>query len=315
MHPVTEVVAALIWDGHRFLICQRPAHKARGLLWEFVGGKIESGETGQQALIRECQEELGITLSVGEIFMDVTHQYPDLTIHLTLYNATIAQGIPQLLEHAAMEWIGVWQIPNYAFCPADIEILQQIQAKMPRCAWPNLSTSPLYMDYHDHQWGIAAHDDGYLFEMLILESFHCGLSWLLMLKKREGFRAAFDGFDPHVIAKYDQEKMAELMGNPAIVRNKAKILATIENAKSFLNVVTEFGTFDRYIWSFTHGQVVRHPFDGVTNHNPLSDRVSKDMKRRGFKFMGTVTTFSYLEAIGVMHNHATDCFWCQDEPH
>ncbi|WP_409967462.1 DNA-3-methyladenine glycosylase I [Bengtsoniella intestinalis] len=311
MANITEVVAALIWDGHRFLICQRPAHKARGLLWEFVGGKTEAGETSQQALIRECQEELGITLNVGEIFMDVTHEYPDLTVHLTLFNATIAHGTPQLLEHNAMAWIGISEIENYDFCPADVEILAQIQAKAPRCQWPNLLTSPLYMEYHDHEWGVASHDDGYLFEMLVLESFHCGLSWLLMLKKREGFRTAFDGFDPHKIANYDDAKVAELMDNPQIVRNKAKILATIQNAKSYLQVVEEFGSFDRYIWSFTDGQTVRHPFDGVTNRNHLSDRVSKDMKRRGFKFMGTVTTFSYLEAIGVMNNHAEDCFCCE----
>ena len=123
---VTQVVAALIWEGDRFLACQRPAHKARGLLWEFVGGKVEPGETKEAALIRECREELAVTLSVGDVFMDVTHEYPDLTVHLTLFNATIAAGIPQKLEHNDIRWITPAEIPNFDFCPADEEILVKI---------------------------------------------------------------------------------------------------------------------------------------------------------------------------------------------
>ena len=123
---ITEVVAALIWQGNKFMICQRPAHKARGLLWEFVGGKVEPGETKEQALIRECREELAVTLSVGDVFMDVVHEYPDLTVHLTLFNATIAEGEPQKLEHNDIQWITPNEIPNYDFCPADEEILKKI---------------------------------------------------------------------------------------------------------------------------------------------------------------------------------------------
>ena len=123
---MTEVVAALIWDKDKFMICQRPAHKARGLLWEFVGGKVEPGETKEQALIRECQEELAVTLSIGDVFMDVVHEYPDLTVHLTLFNATIAKGEPQRLEHNDIKWITPSEIPNYEFCPADKEILAKI---------------------------------------------------------------------------------------------------------------------------------------------------------------------------------------------
>lgn len=123
---MTEVVAALIWQGEAFMICQRPAHKARGLLWEFVGGKVESGETKEQALIRECREELAVTLSVGDVFMDVIHEYPDLMVHLTLFNATIAEGEPQKLEHNDLKWIIPSEIPNYEFCPADEEILVRI---------------------------------------------------------------------------------------------------------------------------------------------------------------------------------------------
>ncbi len=123
---MVEVVAALIWEQERFLICQRPAHKARGLLWEFVGGKVEAGETKEQALIRECQEELAVRLSVGEVFMDVIHEYPDITVHLTLFHASIAEGVPQKLEHNDIRWITPREIPAYSFCPADEEILKRI---------------------------------------------------------------------------------------------------------------------------------------------------------------------------------------------
>ena len=126
---ITEVVAALIWQGEQFMICQRPAHKARGLLWEFVGGKVEPGETKEQALIRECREELAVTVSVGEIFMDVIHEYPDLTVHLTLFNAEIAEGKPQMLEHNDIRWITSREIPDYDFCPADVEILSEIRRR------------------------------------------------------------------------------------------------------------------------------------------------------------------------------------------
>ena len=124
--PVTDVVAALIWQEGRFLICQRPAHKARGLLWEFVGGKVEPGESREEALIRECREELAVTLTVGDLFMDVVHVYPDLTVHLSLYHAAIKQGVPQKLEHNDIRWITPAEIPQYAFCPADKTILQRI---------------------------------------------------------------------------------------------------------------------------------------------------------------------------------------------
>lgn len=124
---MVEVVAALIRDGEKFMICQRPAHKTRGLLWEFVGGKVEPGETKEQALIRECREELAVTLSVGKVFMEVTHQYPDMTVHLTLFHAQIASGIPQRLEHNDIRWITPAEIPLYEFCPADVEILEKIK--------------------------------------------------------------------------------------------------------------------------------------------------------------------------------------------
>lgn len=124
---MTEVVAALIWDKNRFMICQRPAHKARGSLWEFVGGKVEPGESKEEALIRECREELGLTVDVGEIFMEVTHQYPDITVHLTLFSASIREGVPQKLEHQDIRWITAEEIGKFSFCPADTEILEKLK--------------------------------------------------------------------------------------------------------------------------------------------------------------------------------------------
>ena len=126
---MVEVVAALIWDKDTFLICQRPTNKARALLWEFVGGKVEQGESKEQALIRECKEELNITLNVGDVFMEVVHEYPDIIVHLTLFNATIAEGVPQKLEHNDIKWITPTEISNYNFCPADVALLRQLMQK------------------------------------------------------------------------------------------------------------------------------------------------------------------------------------------
>lgn len=131
---MTEVVAALIWQGERFLACQRPPHKARGLLWEFVGGKVEPGETREQALIRECREELDVTVRVGGIFMELVHEYPDLTVHLTLFHAGIAEGTPRLLEHQALRWLTVEEMDQYPFCPADQAILNRLREQYSRKA-------------------------------------------------------------------------------------------------------------------------------------------------------------------------------------
>ncbi len=178
---------------------------------------------------------------------------------------------------------------------------------MNRCKWSNLEGNPLYEHYHDSEWGVASFDDCYLFHMLILESFHCGLSWLLVLKKRAAFIAAYDNFDVEKVSEYGVEKIEELMQNSAIIRNRAKIEASIANARAFMAVQREFGSFSRYIWSFTNKTVLYGNFNDKLTTNWLSDRVAKDLKKRGFKFMGSVTTYSYLEAIGVMNNHADDC--------
>ncbi|SHH89789.1 DNA-3-methyladenine glycosylase I [Clostridium grantii] len=178
---------------------------------------------------------------------------------------------------------------------------------MKRCNWKNLDRSETYKEYHDNEWGVASYGDDYLFEMLILESFHCGLSWLIILNKREAFKEAFDNFNPSIIKDYGETKVEELLSNKEIVRNEAKIRATINNALCFLKVQQEFGTFCEYIWSFTNNQIVYLEDDKIVQTNDLSDKVSKDLKKRGFKFMGSVTTYSYLEAIGIMNNHISDC--------
>jgi len=179
---------------------------------------------------------------------------------------------------------------------------------MRRCEWSNLENHSEYIEYHDSEWGVASYDNRHLFEMFILESFHCGLSWLIILKKREAFKIAFDGFNPYVIKDYGEEKITELLNNKGIVRNKLKILATINNAKRYIEVEKEFGSFSNYIWSFTDNKIIYGDGVNYQTTNMLSDKVAKDLKTRGFKFMGTVTAYSYLEAIGVMNNHMKYCF-------
>ncbi|MBI9010109.1 MAG: DNA-3-methyladenine glycosylase I [Tenericutes bacterium] len=177
-----------------------------------------------------------------------------------------------------------------------------------RCNWSKLEHSKTYREYHDFEWGVASYEDEYLFEMLVLESFHCGLSWLIILNKRAAFKNAFDQFDPYVIKDYGLDKIKELSENKAIVRNLAKIKATISNAAAFIKVKEEFGSFSKYIWSFTNNQIIYNEDDILRTTSDLSDKVSKDFKKRGFKFMGSVTTYSYLEAIGVLNNHSLECF-------
>lgn len=180
---------------------------------------------------------------------------------------------------------------------------------MKRCNWgKTLLTSEIYQNYHDTEWGVPSHDDRHLFEMLVLESFHVGLSWLIVLNKREAFKKAFDNFDATKIVAYDQGKIDSLLSNKDIIRHKGKILATIENAKSYLKVKEEFGSFNDYIWSFTNNNVVYYDSEGVVTKNELSDTVTLDLKKRGFKFLGSVTVYSYLEAIGVMNNHQKECY-------
>ena len=178
---------------------------------------------------------------------------------------------------------------------------------MKRCRWadPNLE---LYTAYHDNEWGRPEHDDRKLFEMLILEGFQAGLSWLTILKKREAFRRAFDGFQPDVVAQYGPEKVEVLMADAGIVRNRAKIQAAIQNAGVFLAIQKEFGSFDRYLWSFTGGKVILNTDDEARAHTELSDRISKDLKRRDMSFVGTTIIYAFLQAVGVVNDHELSCF-------
>lgn len=176
-----------------------------------------------------------------------------------------------------------------------------------RCKWAQ-NVCDLYRDYHDNQWGIPVYDDHTLFEMLLLESFHTGLSWLLILRKRENFRKAFDQFYPEKIALYREEKIEELMGNEKIVRNRKKIEGAVANAKAVLEIKKEFGSFSQYIWGFTNHKIIKHLGGEIPTKTPLSDKIAKDMKQRGMKFLGSITVYSYLQAVGIVNDHEKECF-------
>lgn len=176
-----------------------------------------------------------------------------------------------------------------------------------RCSWAN-PKNQLYLTYHDEEWGQPVReDDGYLFEMLLLESFQAGLSWECVLNKRENFRQAFDGFDYRKISQYDEKKVAELRQNAGIIRNKRKIQAAIENAKIFLEIQKEFGSFSSYIWGFTGGQII---YENDKTSSDLSDRISKELQKRGMRFVGTTIIYSFLQAIGMIYSHEEGCFLC-----
>ena len=179
--------------------------------------------------------------------------------------------------------------------------------ELKRCHWAD-PASELYIAYHDQEWGRPEHDDRKLFEMLILEGFQAGLSWITILKKREAFRRAFDGFGPVIVAGYGPEKLEALMADSGIVRNRRKVEAAVQNARAFLDIQKEFGSFDRYLWGFTGGQVILNTDDAVRASSELSDRISEDLKRRGMKFVGSVIIYSFLQAVGVVNDHETECW-------
>ena len=178
---------------------------------------------------------------------------------------------------------------------------------MKRCKWVVLK-EPIEREYHDKEWAVPTYNDKKLFEMLVLESFQAGLSWLCILKKREDFKKAFDNFDYQKIANYNEEKINELLNNPDIIRNKRKIEATITNAQIFLKIQQEWKSFSNYIWHFTHNKIIYNQTDIFTPTSPLSDEVSKDLKKRGMKFVGSTIIYSYLQAIGIINDHETECF-------
>ncbi len=178
-----------------------------------------------------------------------------------------------------------------------------------RCAWSG--SDPLYQAYHDREWGVPVHDDQRLFEMLILEGAQAGLSWITILRKRENYRAAFDGFDPTKVSRYTKAKVAKLMNNVGIVRNRLKIESTVLNARAFLAVQKEFGSFDTYVWQFVGGKPIVHhrrTIKEIPASTPESDALSKDLKQRGFRFVGTTICYAFMQAVGMVNDHATDCF-------
>lgn len=178
---------------------------------------------------------------------------------------------------------------------------------MKRCTWVN-ENSEIYVKYHDTEWGVPKHDDRELFELLILEAFQAGLSWLTILKRREEFRKAFDNFDVIKVSNYDNAKIEELYHNEKIIRNKSKIVASINNAKIYIQIQKEFGSFSNYIWSFTNNKVIKNDYDKIPVTTELSDTISKDLKKRGMKYVGSVIIYSYLQAIGIVNDHEKDCF-------
>lgn len=178
-----------------------------------------------------------------------------------------------------------------------------------RCFW--VSNDPLYIEYHDNEWGGATFDDAELFEFLILETFQAGLSWITILKKRENFRKAFDNFDYEKIANYGENKYEELLMDAGIIRNKLKIRSAITNAKLFMEVQKEFGSFSKFFWSYTDGKPIVNQFnkrEEVPATTALSDKISKDLKKRGFKFVGSTVIYAYMQSMGMVNDHTTDCF-------
>ena len=170
-----------------------------------------------------------------------------------------------------------------------------------RCPWAE-DVDEIYVEYHDEEWGVPTFDDRDLFEMLVLESFQAGLAWITILKKRENFRAAFDNFNVEKVADYDEEKVEELRNNAGIIRHKGKINAAINNAKIFIEIQKEFGSFSSYIWHFTDNETLRDTEENYLTNSPLSDKIAKDLKKRGMKFVGTTIIYSYLESIGLINN-------------
>jgi len=182
-------------------------------------------------------------------------------------------------------------------------------AELPRCGWA--TNDPLYLRYHDEEWGVPSHDDRHLFEMMILEGAQAGLSWITILRKRDNYRRAFDRFDPRKIAKYDAHKIKALLADEGIVRNRLKIESTVDNARAFLEVAKEFGSFDRFIWGFVGGEsIVNRPrtLRGVPPRTPESDTMSKALVRRGFRFVGSTICYAFMQACGLVDDHVSRCF-------
>lgn len=182
-------------------------------------------------------------------------------------------------------------------------------ASLIRCAWAG--SDPLYQEYHDREWGVPIHDDRQLFEFLTLEGAQAGLSWITILRKRAAYRAAFADFDPEVVARFDAARVAELLGNPGIVRNRLKVASTITNAQAFLKIQEEFGSFDAYQWCFVDGTPIQNGWQSIREvpaSTPASDAFSRDLKKRGFRFVGSTICYAHMQAVGMVNDHTVDCF-------
>lgn len=178
-----------------------------------------------------------------------------------------------------------------------------------RCSWAG--ELPIYIDYHDREWGRPVHDDNRLFEMLILEGMQAGLNWITVLRKREAFREAFDGFDPDKVALYGETKIQELLANPGIIRNRLKVNAAVTNAKAFLEVQKKYGSFDKFIWAYVEDTPIRNHWEKMEEipaTTPVSDQISRDLKKLGFKFVGSTIVYAFMQATGMVNDHVTDCF-------
>jgi len=178
-----------------------------------------------------------------------------------------------------------------------------------RCAWAG--SDPLYQAYHDHEWGVPVHDDRLLFEFLVLEGAQAGLSWITILRKREAYREAFSRFDPELVAAFDDRKVAGLLANPGIVRNRLKIASAIRNARAFLAVKEQYGSFDNYLWRFVDGRTIQNAWQNLSTipaSTPLSDILSRDLKQRGFNFVGSTICYAFMQAVGMVNDHTSDCY-------
>ena len=187
--------------------------------------------------------------------------------------------------------------------------IQKMSRQIKRCKWAG--KDPLYIEYHDKQWGVPVYEDAKIFEFLLLETFQAGLSWITILRRRENFRTAFDNFDFQEIANYSDEKLEDLRKDAGIIRNRLKIKAAKSNALAFMEVQKEFGTFSKYIWSFLDGKPIKNAFKTMSElpaNTPLSDKISADLKKRGFKFVGSTIVYAHMQAMGIVNDHTTDCF-------
>lgn len=276
--------------------------------FSFPKGHLEMGEDLTACAVREAKEETGLDVKILKKLPSLSYSTPkESNVEVVFFLAKAIQDNADISEDCSeLKWINIGEIKKVLSYHNLKKYWDEICPIINRCSWVNMD-NPAYIAYHDDEWGVPVHDDTLLFEMLVLESFVAGLSWECVLNKREEFRKAFDNFDVKKVAKYDEAKVAELLGNVGIIRHRAKIESAINNAATFMKVQQEFGSFDAYLWQWVDGKPIVGDGSWVAR-TPLSDAVAKDLKRRGFKFMGSTTVYAYLQAVGVVNDHAPECF-------